>query len=963
MNNNIQCSIESSTTKIELNSAVEGVFLVPELEGLAGLPEIRTTSGVNAGYDGGWTSAQNYDARLISIRGVIANPDISKVEDKRRAIASLLGQGRKEQLTLRFTTEAGNAYAISVRTISCEMALQRVLTTQEFLIQLRADDPLIYDDGATGGIAAILQPQRALGGFEINFDLPLTIGGGAEDTVVDNGNETVYPVIKLYGALHSPTVVNRTTNQQMQILADLQYSIDWHTYRSATGDYILVNDGLDGAPMTLSQLTGNIEQTTYSGKNLINTNNFTTRTSGGITTTWSNNVGTASGTTEATSFIATDIVSASLPAGTYTFSVQTAIAYRMVIALYNSSTSSWVNDYTMSANQRTITFTTNFTASSWRIGVGSIPVGTAISNLKIDRPMLESGSTATEYEPYVGGIPAPNPQFPMPISTVTGEQTVQVAGKNLFNFQEFTDYIADNGITRGVATYTSSSVTLTATSNDCYTKYGFAANIPPIIKVQKNTDMTLSWETDTVGTYEGLVYVFGMNASGGSSVIGNQQDKAGKLQFNTGDYDTITLRLGVSTSGNSITYSNIMLEYGSQPSEYKPYDGAQSYDVNLGKNLLPPTEDWSQTINGVSINYEDGIFTFSGTATANTVTTLRTATAQYTIRDGDYVHYNNSFASAQINIQFYFTDGTSFATSMNTTNRVFSIDIYNGTSYVGKTIESYRLNFNSGNAFNGTVKPMIVHNVSTPTSFAPYKTPIELAEIGDYQDYIWNDDGTWKLHKATAVAVLNGTENWAESGTTHERFVIGSAQPTFSLLAIGAPSHKSKCDYFKFQEGGTAWTGIGRCGFDGLGTFWCMISGMSSLADFKTWLGANNVRVYYPLATPTDTEITDETLRAQLNFLASLYSGVNNISLVGTGAQGEMVVRYATDYTVNQDIITIDSQARTITLNGQDVYHLKTSESEFLVLAPGENKLYLTSEVSDDSGYAEVKFKQGYLSI
>ena len=217
MNNNIQCSIESSTTKIELNSAVDGVFLVPELEGLSGLPEIRTTSGVNAGYDGGWTSAQNYDARLITIRGVIANPDVAQVEAKRRAIASLLGQGRKEQLTLRLTTEAGNSYAVAVRTISCEMALQRVLTTQEFLIQLRADDPLIYDDGASAGTEAILHVQKALGGFEINFELPLAIGGGADPTVVQNGQETVYPILKLYGPLHSPTVVNITTNQQFKI--------------------------------------------------------------------------------------------------------------------------------------------------------------------------------------------------------------------------------------------------------------------------------------------------------------------------------------------------------------------------------------------------------------------------------------------------------------------------------------------------------------------------------------------------------------------------------------------------------------------------------------------------------------------------------------------------------------------------------------------------------------------------
>lgn len=206
---------------MNLNSAADGIFLVPELEGLAGLPEIRTTSGVNAGYDGGWTSAQNYDARLIAIRGVIADKDIAKVEATRRMLVSLLGQGRKEQLTLHFTTEAGNAYTVNVRTISCEMALQRVLNKQDFLIQLRADDPLIYDDGASGGTEAVLRVQQALGGFEINFGLPLAISGSSDATAVENGAEPVYPVIKLYGPLHSPTVVNMTTNQQMQIIADL----------------------------------------------------------------------------------------------------------------------------------------------------------------------------------------------------------------------------------------------------------------------------------------------------------------------------------------------------------------------------------------------------------------------------------------------------------------------------------------------------------------------------------------------------------------------------------------------------------------------------------------------------------------------------------------------------------------------------------------------------------------------
>lgn len=225
--NNMQLTIESSTTSMDLNDHQTGIYLVPELDGMTGLPEIRTSSGVNAGYDGGWTSAQNYDARLITIRGVIAHPVVSTVETIRRQLVSLVGQGRKEALTLRLTTEAGNVYTVFVRTIACTMALQRVLTSQEFQIQFRADDPLIYDDGASSGTAGILRVQRALGGFEINFNLPLFIGGGSTGTPIENGgSETVYPIINLYGPLHSPTVINSTTNQQMQILADLAYEND-----------------------------------------------------------------------------------------------------------------------------------------------------------------------------------------------------------------------------------------------------------------------------------------------------------------------------------------------------------------------------------------------------------------------------------------------------------------------------------------------------------------------------------------------------------------------------------------------------------------------------------------------------------------------------------------------------------------------------------------------------------------
>ena len=42
-------------------------------------------------------------------------------------------------------------------------------------------------------------------------------------------------------------------------------------------------------------------------------------------------------------------------------------------------------------------------------------------------------------------------------------------------------------------------------------------------------------------------------------------------------------------------------------------------------------------------------------------------------------------------------------------------------------------------------------------------------------------------------------------------------------------------------------------------------SAVNTLELFKTWLDANELEVYYPLATPTDTKITDVTLIGQLN--------------------------------------------------------------------------------------------------
>lgn len=46
---------------------------------------------------------------------------------------------------------------------------------------------------------------------------------------------------------------------------------------------------------------------------------------------------------------------------------------------------------------------------------------------------VEEGLTLTPYEEFCGGIPSPNPDYPQDIQVLTGDSTVRVTGKNLFD--------------------------------------------------------------------------------------------------------------------------------------------------------------------------------------------------------------------------------------------------------------------------------------------------------------------------------------------------------------------------------------------------------------------------------------------------------------------------------------------------------------------------------------------------
>ena len=148
--------------------------------------------------------------------------------------------------------------------------------------------------------------------------------------------------------------------------------------------------------------------------------------------------------------------------------------------------------------------------------------------------------------------------------------------KNLLNETGYLSSITS--VTRGTKSISGNQITLTATAADCYTKPNADSDGGFRISVEPNTDYILSWESDN--TYAGLVYVF-MN--GNTSNYKNANNKVSKyIKFTTNSDTTfITIRLGVSNSGNSITYSNIMLRYADILDDtYEPYQPSVQEQIN-----------------------------------------------------------------------------------------------------------------------------------------------------------------------------------------------------------------------------------------------------------------------------------------------------------------------------------------------------------------------------------------------
>ena len=344
-----------------------------------------------------------------------------------------------------------------------------------------------------------------------------------------------------------------------------------------TGSEMTLNNTIQ-AKIKSVQMYGDTYQQTYSGYQLLPTPYASgdTRTHRGITyvvnpdgtiTMNGQNDGTAS-----SAYYFVDRYGSmplfELEAGTYYFIPNNAdVRYEM----YDGT-----NYYSFnSSNNYTVTFANSVSIRQ----IYTVVIRTNTTNYDNYKlyPMLTKlqNPTTADYEPYTGGIPAPSPSYPMPISVVTGEQTVTVTGKNLLDITTF-----ENG-------YINSSGTVSG-GGGTNAVFGFMPVLP-------ETDYTVSVRNNSFAM---AIAYYDSNKTLISRVTNDYVARTSRT-FTT-PQNCAYARAGFyagSGAGQSVMESSLpQFEKGSSASSYYPYQGQQSYPIDLGATELCKIGDYQDYI-------------------------------------------------------------------------------------------------------------------------------------------------------------------------------------------------------------------------------------------------------------------------------------------------------------------------------------------------------------------------------
>ena len=214
--------------------------------------------------------------------------------------------------------------------------------------------------------------------------------------------------------------------------------------------------------------------------------------------------------------------------------------------------------------------------------------------------------------------------------------------------------------------------------------------------------------------------------------------------------------------------------------------------------------------------------------------------------------------------------------------------------------------FNTGQdtlTYQQVLASIQIEKSSTVTTYEAYKEKsytinlgsIELCKIGDYKDRIYYSSGKWYLEKNIGKVTITGNDitaiNTNQTNTTRAK--------TGNNFVSTNQENVGYSNYFQI---------VSNWGIDTIGLYYSKTNGDvwfranktligTTLESVQTWVNSHNVTLYYLLATPTTTEITDTTLIGQLDALlnSTTYKTTTNITVDTTNQKPTLTLTYRKD--------------------------------------------------------------------
>ena len=671
---------------------------------------------------------------------------------------------------------------------------------------------------------------------EINNLKNVVIPGINQEQTTQNGriqtNEQDIADIKSEQLIQNSNIQQNTADiatleaKHNEEVAELQAKIEELKAKNEEQDSLIPTGDASGSDITLSDSArykfkkivpgGKSEQETFTGKNKFYIPNTNSRAINGVTINYNSNNskvivnGTATGTIS-DSFSIEPIV---LEAGTYTASI---IGLNVIstnadrIFLKNNDTSDIIVNSIKDATPQTFTLTETTNV----VPVFIVASGSVYSNKEI-KVQIEEGSTATEYEKYVGGQPAPNPDYECPNKNVGDNINIFDITKRLLGV------IDDSG-----------DLVIDGTTRKFYED-----------DFEENTQYTLSgYVKSPSGTVRfKLVYT---DESSTDLVLYNNTNEYKYMTFTTPQnktLDYISMDYG-NTGKMYIKNGELKLEKGTEATPYSPYNCGNVEVKVENKNLA--------VIN-------DGTFRNTQLIKAIPVKQGENITA--------ILNFNSNYSDT-LNIRIYGSnDLSNLLQTIGNVNQKNTDKIVSGISnfdgYVGITTDYGYTTISVNKLFVGkgqyTLDDYVPHEEQTAIF------PLEEGQRLHKDDAIRN-----KIVQKRGTRVLNGSENWQSSGDGNNTYRFALAVTEF------ASGKEGYCNRNKWVTSGvssdeqlvgiissTLYFRINKAIISSL-------EGSNSLAKFKTWLATNNVIIETELIEPLEIPFTQaqRTAKAQIDEL------------------------------------------------------------------------------------------------